>query len=481
MNKYMKILLAIVVVVGLFNIFKPIPPGTNIKGEKFFVPNESVTFLKDMTYLLGDERVSDQEIFDEAFSMIQNAQHFILVDMFLFNDFQGQSREETRLLSSELTELLINKKKSNPDIKIIVVSDRINNVYGGSFSKQFIELRENNVPVVITDVSKLRDSNPLYSSVWRTFFKWFGNSDKGGILPNPFQYEGDDVTIRTYLHLLNFKANHRKLIVADEPYMDGFKMTTLVTSGNPHDGSSAHSNVALKVDDALWRDVIITEQAVVDFSGEDEKLFFDESKLTTEEGDVAVQLLTERAIRDTLVELIDKTEEGDSIDMLMFYLSERNVVRALKRAIKRGVAIRLALDPNKDAFGHEKNGVPNRPVAHELLKGDRDNIEVRWCSTHGEQCHSKLVIIKIDSVYYMTLGSANLTRRNISNLNLETNILVSSNYQVDAVVSAYDYINTVWENKNGRLYSEDYDVYGESSLYKTVLYRLMEGLGTSSF
>ena len=63
-----------------------------------------------------------------------------------------------------------------------------------------------------------------------------------GAMPNPFEAGPSTVTVRTWLALLNFKANHPKLIVADRA--DG-SLVGLVTSANPHDASSAHSNVGL--------------------------------------------------------------------------------------------------------------------------------------------------------------------------------------------------------------------------------------------
>ncbi len=60
------------------------------------------------------------------------------------------------------------------------------------------------------------------------------------------------------LDLLNFKANHRKTMVVDTA--EGWK--ALVTSFNPHDGSSRHSNSALLVTGNTAVDVLKTEQAV---------------------------------------------------------------------------------------------------------------------------------------------------------------------------------------------------------------------------
>ena len=43
--------------------------------------------------------------------------------------------------------------------------------------------------------------------------------------------------------MLNFKANHRKLIVADD---GAGGLVALVCSADPNDGGSAHSNVGLR-------------------------------------------------------------------------------------------------------------------------------------------------------------------------------------------------------------------------------------------
>ena len=68
------------------------------------------------------------------------------------------------------------------------------------------------------------------------------------------------------------------------------------------------------------------------------------------------------------------------------------MIQALIAAAKRGVAVRVILDPNKDAFGRTKNGIPNRSVATELAAASDGAIKVRWFRTHGEQFHSKLVV-----------------------------------------------------------------------------------------
>ena len=69
----------------------------------------------------------------------------------------------------------------------------------------------------------------------------------------------------------------------------------------------------------------------------------------------------------------------------MFYLSARRLIRALLAAAERGATLRLLLDPNREAFGYPKPGLPNRPVAAELTRKSAGNLTVRWAHTHQEQ------------------------------------------------------------------------------------------------
>src|SRR5690606_22884033 len=159
----------------------------------------------------------------------------------LYNPFVGDAPAPARRLSSEMTERLIAQKHRHPDLRIVLITDPVNTVYGGIASEQFERLRSAGVEGVVTPLTPLKDSNPVYSLFWRVFARPFGNGP-GDLLPNPFG-EGR-VSLRSYLALLNFKANHRKTLVAD----DGDGLVGLVTSANPHDGSSAHTNIAVRFD-----------------------------------------------------------------------------------------------------------------------------------------------------------------------------------------------------------------------------------------
>ena len=167
----------------------------------------------------------------------------------------------------------------------------------------------------------------------------------------------------------------------------------------------------------------------------------------------------------------------------MFYLSDRRVISALKDAVRRGGAVRVLLDANHDAFGREKNGVPNRPVAAELMElaGDHD-IQVRWAATAGEQFHSKVLRIKGPNTELLLLGSANWTRRNLADLNLEANLLFRDAPRLGTNFDAY--FDSLWTN--GRAipeslpYAERAET-GWSLRWKTWLYRFQEWSGASTF
>jgi HKD family nuclease len=483
--------LLIYIGVGLYQTcIKPLPRGLSLEGELHAVADGDVEFLYDVTVMKGDRRASQQMIFDHALSLIREAQDFLLVDLFLFNEYLGKDGSAHRKLCEEVSTALIEKKRSRPDIRMVVITDPVNQVYGGPIPRHFKELREAGIPVVLTDLSKLRDSNPIYSASWRIFAQWFGTSEHGSFR-RPFAKDMGGVDVRSWLAMLNFKANHRKLLVADAPTTAGGRqMVCLVTSANPHDGSSAHNNVGLLVRGGIWEDLLRSEQAVLSLSGQDIALSSWLPSYAKAEGirgssaegarGVTVRVLTEEKIRKGLLDILQSVREGDEIDIGMFYLSERTVIKALLDAAERGVSIRVLLDPNRDAFGHQKNGLPNRPVATELTKGGRGNIKVRWYDTHGEQFHTKMVLVKQGGQRTLFTGSANLTRRNIGDFNLETDVVVTGYKESSALQTAAEYFERLWANREHQL-SVPYEAYADTSRLKRWQYRLQEWSGASTF
>jgi len=461
-----------------------------LEGATHQVAGDDVEFIHDITASRGGQRVSEQMIFDRVLGMIRQAEDFVLADLFLFNEYMGKESKAHRRLCQEVTEALLAAKQRRPGIRILVITDPINEVYGGRVPESFKKLRAAGIPVVPTNLGALRDSNPLYSGLWRLVFQWFGNSERGW-LPHPFAATEEKVSARSWLALLNFKANHRKLIVADAPAPGGGRqMACLVMSANPHDASSAHNNVALLVRGGPWRDLIQGEEAVLSVSAKGlsaAAMLPDYARNDPQSGrsprqtfTAAVRVLTEAKIRKGLLEVLAGAGSGDRIDIAMFYLGERRVIKGLLDAARRGAAIRLLLDLNRDAFGYEKNGIPNRPAAAELIEGGKGRIAVRWFKTQGEQFHTKMVLVRQAGKATLLAGSANLTRRNLGDLNLETDLEVSGAPGLPAIQAAGTYFEKLWTNQELDC-SVPYAAHAESSRWKHWTYRFQEWTGLTTF
>ena len=446
------------------------PAGLSYTGA--LSPAGDVRFLADTSWVDEDgTRHNEQQIFDAVFDMIRRARKLIVLDMFLYNDFEMQIKEPLRLLSSELTDALLEQKAKHPGMTIVVITDPINTVYGSIESPYFRKLEAAGIRVVKTNLRALRDSSPLYSLLWRFLVRPLGNSKRDRIR-NPFDPKGR-ISLRSYLEMFNCKANHRKVMVCD----GSNSLAAIVSSANPHDASSANSNVAVRFTGPAAADLLVSENAVLELSGH-ETLPVPAVPVPTAV-DNSVQVVTERAIKIAALAIIDGAGGDAKIDIAAFYVSDRDIIAALKRARQRGAALRLVLDPNKDAFGYDKHGIPNRPAAAELV---RAGIDLRWYHTHGEQCHIKMLLAEDgQDGARLLLGSANLTRRNLDDFNLETNVLVHGGESSAAIRDARTYFDALWNNREGRQHTETYERYRDESLFKKSLYRFMEASGFSEF
>ena len=458
---------------GAFHLHKPLPDGLDTVTPYRQV--EQVKFLADTTWLDPRGRQhTEHEIFDAAVELLGEAQSLIVADFFLLNRFAGDADGGYRPLSTEFVDGLVERSTARPEVSAFLITDPFNTLYGGVMQPLFSRLEANGITVVETDIRRLRDPNPGWSAAWRICCQWFGNSPRGGWLPNPVGEA--PVTLRTYLALLNFKANHRKTLVVDGP--NGW--IGLVTSGNPHDASSRHDNIAVRFQGPAAFDLLRTELAVAAFSGDPSIPVPD---LTQQDVNIGmgteIRVLTESRIRAAVLDMIDEAGDGDRLDLLMFYLSHRAVVRALLDARQRGVDLRVLLDPNRDAFGREKNGIPNRQVAMELHAA---GVPVRWCNTAGEQCHAKMLLHRgRDGEATLLAGSANFTRRNLDSFNLETNVQVRGDDGTPVLTDAMAFFDARWHNEPDRIHSLPYAEYSDHSRLRYWRYRFMEATGVSSF
>lgn len=313
------------------------------------------------------------------------------------------------------------------------------------------------------------------------------------------------------------KSNHRKVLVTD--YNDSYE--ALVSSANPHNASIPNANSAMSIRGDLakyiygvlrqdvahsilvsnWKllgNIVNTaigsegrkfvlwhEQASLKYKRNYLKQNFPNvliSELDTgvlsSKTPVKIKLLTEANIKKSILSLLAaiggnrKGRLKDDVRIQMFYLSDIEVVEAIKQAsLQLKNPIRLILGPNLHSFGTLKDGTPNRQVADYLVKETkqgRANVAIRWYSTHGEQNHAKIMSITNDDVNENRIltGSANWTGKNLKNINMEANLLaIGSKHLNDSFNKKFDMF---WENsgRDNLEYTLPYEVYDvEKSLH----------------
>ena len=455
----MILILLLIIIPIIYSLNTKNPPGTNLSSD---FRDADCEFLYDLTYLRDGKRLHEKRIFKREMELIKNAQDFLMVDFFLFNDEYPNTMNFPNQVE-EMTDLLIAKKKENPAMPILFVTDPINNFYGAYEEDNLKRLRENGIEVVVTDLNKMRDSNALVSGIYRAYLQWFGTSG-GGWIKNFFDKDADKVNVRSILKLANFKGNHRKVLISEKE--------ALVASANPHDPSAHHSNVAMVFRGKSMEDLIKSES-----------IFFDKlpdviENFKAEEvtSPYKLKVITEGKIYDEISKNIKESKKGDEINLGIFYISEFRILRELGEAAKRGVNVKIIADLNKDAFGLEKNGSPNRPALSEL-KEDYPDINIRWYQTSGEQFHTKFIYFDFkDKDPLAILGSANYTRRNLDNYNLETNLAVEMKKDSPMAGEMKDYYARIWNNEDGDYTLPIQDFY-ESRFFMRILWKIQEKTG----
>ncbi|MGE7761945.1 phospholipase D family protein [Peribacillus sp. NPDC097895] len=455
-------ILIVITAVIAYNSYKPLPEGLSYEGKVHHV--EDIDFIYDLSY--HDEEGNPQHerrIFQTINQAIEDADSYIVIDMFLFNAFYDEKINYPKL-SETLTDKLVAQKKKKPKLQVIFITDEVNTSYNAYQLEALETMKQNGIDVIVTNLDRLRDPNPLYSGVYRTFFQWFGESGKGWIV-NPMAKSAPKVTMRSYLRLMNIKANHRKVVATEK--------TAIISSANPHDASGFHSNIAFQMNGNIIGDFVKAEEAASNFSG-GPKSFPEFKGTSADKGPISVQLLTEGKINKHVLKSIRDTEKGDKIHLAMFYIADREVVESLTDAAKRGVKIQMILDPNQNAFGSEKIGLPNLPVAAEFDKLGDDNISIRWYKTEKEQFHTKLMMIKKPKETIVLGGSANYTSRNLDDYNLEANIEIHAPNDADVSNDVEYYFQRLWTNQDGT-YTVDYSEYQKKlPVFKYLTYRIQK-------
>jgi len=476
---------------GWRQALKPLPEGTRLASPICPQPVDAVTFIPDITAAdaFGRAAVS-QGIFDAVLGVVRGAHRFIVLD---YGGFGGEAGEPTpqRRIAAELTDALLERRRAEPALKVLFITDPSNERFGTARSPELQRLRAAGVDVVLTDLDRLRDPNFVYSSFWRLVLRWWDR-------------EGGPLGVDT--RRLNFKASDRRLILADDGRGG---LTAVVGSATPRDSESAWSNVAARLGGGALPALLESELAVARFSGwRGESAAFAEARIAPQppcaapaadlaaagsaaggsdsalpEAVARVQFLTEGAIGSELLARLDATLRGDSVDVAMFHLAAREVVDSLLAAARRGVSVRLLLDPNEGSTSGGTSGLPNQPVAAELVARSGGAIRVRWYRTHGERFHAAVVMIYGTQRMWLMLGSAQLTRRSLGDYNLVADVAVEVALGSALTQQAQQYFDTLWANRAslGIEYTADFAVFADPAQSDYWLGRLLEGSGFSTF
>ncbi|HBR92717.1 MAG TPA: hypothetical protein DEA90_00955 [Opitutae bacterium] len=483
---------------------RELPAGTSLRSPDFEYSEARLLIDRTVWDREREQVVRSHQIFDTILQEIESAETFVIADFFLWNPWRGavEPSGELRPLAEELAEALLRKRIQSPDLPILVITDPINRIYGELGADYYARLAGAGIPVVFTDLSQMPDSNRVYAPQAWFWSQYLPTGKLGGlrVVPNPFDGAGEKLTLAQLGRMLYFKANHRKVLVTGR---EGSAPRVVIGSLNPADGSANHSNQGALVEGAVAIYAAHSELAVAEWSATDPQQVQGEgsqfvartiekirqniprvdSLPRAREGAPRVAWRSEGAIQAELLAQLNVANADTRVDAAVFYFSDRSIVKAFTQAIQRGAQVRLLLDANRDAFGREKNGIPNREVAAELMALSGEGaIEVRWAATHGEQYHAKVLRVVGDQQDVLCLGSANWTRRNLENLNLEANLLFQDAMEMGAAFDAY--FEALWTNADGyeeSLPYEDWAEEGWSLRWKTWLYRFQEWSGASTF
>jgi hypothetical protein len=270
-------------------------------------------------------------------------------------------------------------------------------------------------------------------------------------------------------------------------------LTGVIFSRSLNAEAALHSATALRISGAAVDATLESEFAVAQFSGWSGggAMQARAQRLIERQGqslggaplaqEARARVVSESMIGESLIALIDATARHDSIDVASLYLSERDVVRALMDAARLGVAVRLLLDPNKDGYGYDRSGLPNRVVASELVAGSDGAVRVRWYRTHGEQFSAGFMLIRGSAHSWLAVGTSDLSRRDLDDFNLAADFIVELQSSAGAAVDALTWFDTLWFNRaaGGVEYTSDADVYADASQLHYWQYRLLEAAGVA--
>ena len=350
-------------------------------------------------------------------------------------------------LTREIAQHVLTRKHLRPNLKVVVVSDPLDEAYGGTPAQYLDALEQAGIIVARTGLNRLRDSNPLYSGLWRLSIAWWSD---------PFDEEPGRINLRSSLRTLNFKRDQRQLMVADDGAGGWLSMI-------PGD---ANGDVGVELRGGLAHAAVSSELQIADWSTDDDRLPSAPPAEGRAVGSIDVRFLTEGAIRSALLDAVAAAGSGDELSFAVHALSDRQLIRAALRAAERGVRLKILLDPQAP---------PNRAVAGELTRGGGGLIEVRWLAPAGVSAKTSLAIARRGSELWVNVGAADFTRPSLGDFNLEAAIEMRLPARAAAARALVDHFTKEWTSATA------YARFADESRGTYWRYRLLEGGGLSVF
>jgi hypothetical protein len=426
--RFSKVIIAALLLAWLclafWNSAKPLPPGTHIVSQTSRLSEADVDFLDESPGYHKDA-------YPRELSAIDHAEQLIVLDR--------------SPVSRELEQHLLARKRLRPNLKIVLVTDPGNEAFGGTPSQTLATLEEAGVIVARVRLERLRDSNPLYSGLWRLLFGWWSD---------PFDEAPGRITLQTWTRMQNSKADQRQLMVAD----DGSGGWTSIIAA-----TGARTGLILR--GPLARAILAGELQIAAWSTDDDRLPARPSMGGRGVGSIDARYLTEGGIETGLLDAIAAAGSGDEICIDVENLSDRPLIAAALRAAARGARLQVLL---------ARNRMSNQAVAGELLR-DGGRIEVRWYPLETGVHHSNILMVRHRTDLWMNLGSANFTRRNLADLNLEAGVELRMPARAAPARAVTAYWAEAWSGA-----SADADL-ASDSVIAYWRYRFAEATGLSSF
>ena len=70
------------IMILIYHQQKPLPDGISYAGDTHLLAEDEIEFLYDLTYQKNGKEIYEHHIFDEVFKTIEQAEEFLIIDMF---------------------------------------------------------------------------------------------------------------------------------------------------------------------------------------------------------------------------------------------------------------------------------------------------------------------------------------------------------------------------------------------------------------